>query len=81
MLSPPTASSLISVWPPCSRAIKPAGMIWVSWPKKASKIETEVTEDIVREAALRLDLVDVKVVAIDAVWSGLKLMIRKEKRP
>jgi hypothetical protein len=63
------------------RAIKPAGMIWVSWPKKASKIETEVTEDVVREAALRLDLVDVKVVAIDAVWSGLKLMIRKEKRP
>jgi hypothetical protein len=40
-----------------------------------------VTEDVVREAALRLDLVDVKVVAIDAVWSGLKLMIRKEKRP
>ncbi len=62
-------------------AIKPAGMIWVSWPKKASRIESDVTEDIVREAALRLDLVDVKVAAIDAVWSGLKLVIRKEKRP
>ena len=62
-------------------AIKPAGMIWVSWPKKASRTETDVTEYIVREAALRLDLVDVKVAAIDAVWSGLKLMIRKEKRP
>jgi hypothetical protein len=61
-------------------AIRRDGMIWVSWPKKASKVETDVTEDVVRNAALRLDLVDVKVAAIDAVWSGLKLMIRKDRR-
>ena len=54
------------------------GMIWVSWPKKASKMATDVTEDVVRENALPLGLVDVKVCAVDEVWSGLKLVIRKE---
>jgi hypothetical protein len=62
------------------KALKPDGMIWVSWPKKAAKVPTEVTEDVVRGEALALDLVDVKVAAIDAVWSGLKLVIRKDKR-
>ena len=61
-------------------AIRPDGMIWVSWPKKASKVPTDVTEDVIRNAALALDLVDVKVAAIDPVWSGLKLMIRKDRR-
>jgi len=61
-------------------ALKPDGMIWVSWPKKAAKVTTDVTEDRVREAALKLDLVDVKVVAVDQVWSGLKLVIRKDRR-
>ena len=61
-------------------ALKPDGMIWVSWPKKASKVATDVTEDVVRAEALKLDLVDVKVAAIDATWSGLKLVIRKERR-
>lgn len=56
------------------------GMIWVSWPKKASKVHTDVTEDTIREVALPLGLVDVKVCAVDATWSGLKLMIRKELR-
>ncbi len=56
------------------------GMIWISWPKKASKVPTDVTEDVVREIALPLGLVDVKVCAIDDVWSGLKLVIRKEIR-
>lgn len=56
------------------------GFIWVSWPKKASKVETDITEDTIREVALPLGLVDVKVCAIDAVWSGLKLVIRKEMR-
>ncbi len=60
--------------------ITPDGMIWVSWPKKASKVRTDVTEDVVRNAALDLDLVDVKVAAIDAIWSGLKLVIRKDRR-
>ena len=56
------------------------GFIWVSWPKKASKVPTEVTEDVIRAVALPLGLVDVKVCAVDAIWSGLKLMIRKENR-
>jgi hypothetical protein len=61
-------------------ALQPDGMMWISWPKKASKVPTDVTEDRVREAALRLDLVDVKVAAVDEKWSGLKLVIRKERR-
>ncbi len=60
--------------------IRPDGMIWASWPKKASKVPTDITEDVVREEAFPLDLVDVKVCAVDEVWSGLKLMIRREKR-
>ena len=58
----------------------PDGMIWVSWPKKASKVATDVTEDVIRAEALKLELVDVKVAAIDETWSGLKLVIRKERR-
>lgn len=56
------------------------GMIWVSWYKKAAKLPTEITEDTVRDAALPLGLVDVKVCAVDEKWSGLKLVIRKENR-
>jgi hypothetical protein len=60
--------------------IAPDGTIWVSWPKKASKVPSEVTEDTVRELAFPLGLVDVKVCAVDQIWSGLKLVIRKELR-
>lgn len=60
--------------------LKPAGMIWVSWPKKASKVPTDVTEGTIRDLALPLGLVDVKVCAVDDVWSGLKLVIRKRLR-
>lgn len=60
--------------------LAPDGMVWVSWPKKAAKLPTDVTEDTVREIALAGVLVDVKVCAIDAIWSGLKLVIRKELR-
>lgn len=60
--------------------IKPAGMIWFSWPKKASKVPTDVTEDTIRNHALTIDLVDVKVCAVDEIWSGLKIVIRKEHR-
>ena len=56
------------------------GMIWVSWPKKASKRPTTITEDTIRALCLPLGLVDVKVCAVDQVWSGLKLVIRKELR-
>jgi hypothetical protein len=60
--------------------IQPAGQIWVSWPKKASKVPTDITEDVIRAVVLPTGLVDVKVCAVDAVWSGLKLMIRRELR-
>ena len=54
--------------------------IWISWPKKASNIPTDITQDTIREVALPLGLVDIKVCAVDDVWSGLKLVIRKENR-
>ena len=60
--------------------LKPDGTIWVSWPKKASKVPTDVTEDTIRELALPLGLVDIKVCAVDEMWSGLKLVVRKENR-
>jgi hypothetical protein len=55
-------------------------MIWVSWPKKSAGVATDITEDVIRELALPLGFVDIKVCAVDEVWSGLKLMIRKEQR-
>jgi hypothetical protein len=61
--------------------IRSDAAVWVSWPKKASKVPTDITEDRIREAALPLGLVDVKVCAVSEVWSGLKLVIRKELRP
>jgi hypothetical protein len=60
--------------------LKPAGVVWVSWPKKSAKVPTDITEDIIRDVALPLGFVDIKVCAVDAVWSGLKLVIRKELR-
>ncbi len=62
-------------------AIKPNGMIWISWPKKASKVETDITEGVVRHLALATGLVDVKVCAVSEVWSGLKLVIPVAQRP
>jgi len=56
-----------------------SGMIWVSWPKKAAKVATDITEDTIRELCLPMGLVDVKVCAVDATWSGLKLVVRRQK--
>lgn len=61
-------------------AIKSDGTIWISWPKKASNVTTDITEDVIREIALPMGFVDVKVCAVDETWSGLKLVIRKELR-
>jgi hypothetical protein len=61
--------------------IVPDGVIWVSWPKKSSGVKTDITEDTIRDLALPMGLVDIKVCAVDEVWSGLKLVIRKERRP
>lgn len=61
--------------------LAPAGFIWVSWPKRVSRVPTDITEDRIRDAILPTsDLVDVKVCAVDSVWSGLKLMIRRSAR-
>jgi len=61
-------------------SVKSSCAIWVSWPKKASKVSTDITDNTIRELALPLGLVDIKVCAVSEVWSGLKLVIRKELR-
>ena len=61
-------------------ALRQDGCLWISWPKKAAKVPTDLTEDVIRVAALEGDLVDVKVCAVDAVWSGLKLVVRRAHR-
>ncbi len=66
--------------PALIKTIAPDGMVWVAWPKRSSKIDTDMTEDVIREIVLPSGLVDVKVCAIDELWSGLKLVIRKELR-
>jgi len=60
--------------------LAPAGFVWVSWPKRAAKTDTDITEDVIREVALPTGLVDIKVCAVDEKWSGLKLVIRKSLR-
>ncbi len=75
-----SSRELRSHLPGLMEQIRQDGMIWVSWPKKSSGVPTDVTEDTIRGAALPLGLVDVKVCAVDEVWSGLKLVIRKERR-
>ncbi len=69
-----------AAFPALKAAIHKNGMIWISWYKKAAKMPTDITEDVVREIALAGGLVDVKVAAIDAQWSGLKLVFRKRDR-
>ena len=67
-------------WAKIAARIVPDGMLWIAWPKKASGVVTDLTEDVIRNFALKTEFVDVKVCAIDDVWSGLKLVIRKEHR-
>ena len=71
---------LAAALPELLARLRPDGMIWVSWPKKAARIPTDGTEDGIRARALATILVDVKVCAVDPVWSGLKLVIRKDAR-
>lgn len=75
-----SAAELKKELPRMMRAIHPGGMIWVSWPKKSSGVASDMTEDTIRAAALPLGLVDIKVCAVDDIWSGLKLIVRKERR-
>ena len=74
------ASTLATALPRIRTRMRADASVWVSWPKKAARLETDVTEDVVRAAALPTGLVDVKVCAVDEVWSGLKLMVRKALR-
>jgi hypothetical protein len=62
------------------KKIADTGTVWVSWPKKSSSVSTDITEDVIRDVTLPLGFVDVKVCAVDEIWSGLKLMIRRENR-
>jgi len=75
-----SADSLEIELPKLKKKIKDSGMIWVSWPKKSSGVRTDITEDMIRECARRNGLVDVKVCAVDDVWSGLKLVIPVKDR-
>ena len=74
------ASVLRKKLPACRDAIAPDGMVWVSWPKKSSGVVTDLTDNVVRDTGLSLGLVDIKVCAIDDVWSGLKFVIPKALR-
>ena len=73
-------AELSKEFPALARALADDGMVWISWPKKAAKVETDLTEDVVRELGLRAGLVDVKVCAVDEIWSGLKFVRRLADR-
>jgi hypothetical protein len=73
-------SRLSSALLDCRKKLKADAVLWVSWPKKASGVQTDITEDTIRELALPLGFVDIKVCAVDETWSGLKLMVRKQLR-
>src|SRR5574341_77705 len=74
------ARTLEGKFPTLARALTPDGALWISWPKKAAAVPTDLTEDVVRATGLRHGLVDVKVCAVDDVWSGLKFVRRLEDR-
>ncbi len=67
-------------FPALARALVPAGMLWISWPKRASGVPTDLTEDVIRAIGLAHRLVDMKVAAVDEVWSGLKFVRRVRDR-
>jgi hypothetical protein len=75
-----SAGEMLAALTRLRKQIRSDGVIWVSWPKKSSKVPTDVTEDVIREIALPMGLVDIKVCAVDGTWSGLKLVIRKSER-
>jgi hypothetical protein len=76
-----TASELQKQFPRFSKQLAPSGMLWVSWPKKASGVATDLGENEVRRTGLEVGLVDVKVCAVNEIWSGLKFVIRVKDRP
>ena len=74
-------AALAADLPPAAAALAPAGMLWISWPKKSSKVPTDITEDVIRLSGLDAGLVDIKVCAVTDVWSGLKFVIPVKNRP
>jgi hypothetical protein len=72
---------LVAKWPQLADAAAPAGAVWIAWPKKASKVTTDITEDVLRAELLKTGWVDNKVCAIDDTWSGLRFVLRKDNRP
>lgn len=66
--------------PQLRQQLAETGTLWISWPKKSAQLQTDITEDVIREVALPLGFVDTKVCAVDETWSGLKLMVRRENR-
>ncbi len=75
-----SASELEKEFPRLAKALEPAGMVWISWPKKSSGVETDLTENVVRDTGLAVGLVDVKVCAVTEIWSGLKFVRRLKDR-
>jgi hypothetical protein len=75
------ADELRAAFPAWGPAVAPAGALWIAWPKKSSGVETDLTENVVREIGLAAGMVDVKVCAIDETWSGLKFVYRLKDRP
>lgn len=75
-----SSRTLDAKFPALAKSLTPAGMLWISWPKRASKVETDLTEDVVRGVGLTYGLVDVKVCAVDDTWSGLKFVRRLADR-
>ncbi|OAV52541.1 hypothetical protein A6U98_27510 [Rhizobium sp. WYCCWR10014] len=73
-------AALEAIAPTLFRVLRRDGMVWVSWPKKSSRVSTDITEDVLREVLLPTGLIDIKVCAVDEIWSGLKFVIRKELR-
>jgi hypothetical protein len=73
-------AELARLLPVLRKKLSPEAAVWVSWPKKSSKVPSDITEDTIREVALPLGFVDIKVCAVTEVWSGLKLVVRKELR-
>lgn len=75
-----TRGSLVRQFTALAEAVYPAGGLWFAWPKRASGVTTDVTEDVIRDHAVAAGLVDNKVCAIDETWSGLRIVHRKESR-
>ena len=71
---------MVADWPSLTRAVEPNGTVWIAWPKKASKVPTDITEDVLRDEFLPTGWVDNKVCAIDDIWSGLRFALRRELR-